>query len=82
MNIKKMRRYSACTTPDRIEKRFDTMSDRFQIDYQNWLNRFCRDMKIKHKDPVNINVIMDEDLGSYVGEVLIKARVVLDDAEL
>lgn len=74
LNVSRMQRYVARSTPDQIEARFDRIDSNFDLKYQNWIKRFVYKMKIKYGEYVKIDVAMDEALGQYIGEVVVKAK--------
>jgi len=68
----------ARSTPDRVERYFDTITPEFvdqQRQYQEWLKQFGKRMSIKHNQ-AHVEVIIDSGGARYPGEVLVIARQV------
>lgn len=73
LNIARMKRYVARSTPDAVHEIFDPLSDTFYEDYQKWLHTFTTSMRIKYGSNVNIEVNMEDGLHK---EKLVWARAV------
>ena len=77
INIDRIRRHAARSTPDRIQMHFDILSDTIQQDIDTKLRRFVEQMRIKH-GPVTVNVFSFDEINKYPGQVVYIAEVVKD----
>jgi len=76
LNVNRMRRYSARTTPDEVRTMFDPLSDDYVDKSHRWLDQFRRKMIIKHGEGTRIDVYVDDDYGKFKHQVMILALVV------
>lgn len=77
-NADKIRRHRARSTPDRIQRYFDTITPEFvdqQREYEEWLRSFATAMRIKHRNHVSVEIFLETSLARYPGEtcVVLKA---------
>ena len=81
MNVNKMRRHMAKSTPDVIQRRFDFMLDEYQKQYYAWVMQFKKRMEVKHgkEKPVRIDVFMDTDAAQFPGEAVIWLRYITEE---
>lgn len=72
MDVDKMRRNIARSTPDRITKKFDPM-DEFGVEFpvREFVDGFASKMKIKYGEDTQIAVYVDHDLAEFPGQVVV-----------
>lgn len=73
LNVDRMKRYVARTTPDYAEICIDTISPFSGDLYQKWLIAFRNRMAVKYPGGL-ISVIRDEKLANFPGEVVFKVH--------
>jgi hypothetical protein len=74
LNVNRMRRYSARTTPDEIRTMFDPLSDDYIDKSHRWLDKFRRNMMIKHGEGTRIDIYVDDGI-RISHEIMVIARV-------
>lgn len=73
MNVDRMRRYIYRTTPDRVVRHFDLLSDNLRRDQERFLEWFKLRMIIKHGPHIKIDIIIDDMLRTHPSDVAVIA---------
>lgn len=79
VNVDKMRRHAAKTSPDKVSAKFDPIDDDYEDQCNKWIKQFQKRMKIKHGDDIRIDVYMNSEIALKSHQVLITAEVRLRD---
>ena len=69
LNPDRVRRHRARSIPDRVELRFDWVTEEAYV-YRSWLERFGKNMVVKHGPNVEITLYRDDQMGRHPGETL------------
>ena len=74
LNVERMRRYVARTTPDMVRTRVDSMGDDPQAEMQEWLARWGARMAVKHPGSTADVRTWEDQLRWYVVEARVRLR--------